>query len=78
MYTALNPHRMPSYPATVPILVLPVKSLAHKRKNSVAKLRKINCNARFTLRVPKNIARVNNPHMKKYAAIASFVGAATP
>ena len=28
--------------------------------------------------VPKNIANVNNPHMKKYAAIAVSFGASIP
>ena len=41
-------------------------------KNSIAKLMNTNCSARFAFRVPKNIAKVNNPHMKKYAAIAAF------
>lgn len=70
VYTALNPHMMPSHPAIMPKSVLPVKSLAVNRKNSIAKLRKTNCRARFALRVPKNIENVNNPHMKKYAAMA--------
>ena len=67
---ALNPHIMPSYPAIMPIAVLPVKSLAVSMKNSIVKLRKMNCNARLTSKVPKNIAKVNSPHMKKYAAMA--------
>ena len=37
-----------------------------------------NCSARFAFRVPKNIAKVNMPHMKKYAAIDASVGAANP
>jgi len=70
VYTALNPHMIPSHPAIMPKSLLPVKSLAVNRKNSIAKLRKTNCRARFALKVPKNIENVNNPHMKKYAAMA--------
>jgi len=55
-----------------------VKSLIVSMKKRIAKLMNTNCNARFFLSVPKNIANVNSPHMKKYAAIAVSVGAFNP
>ena len=57
---------------------LPVSSLMVSMKNRIVKLMNTNCRARFALSVPKNIAKVNNPHMKKYAAIAVSVGALNP
>ena len=42
------------------------------------KLPNTNCNARLAFNVPKNIAKVKMPHIKKYAAIEDAVGAAKP
>jgi hypothetical protein len=47
-------------------------------KNKIAKLPKTNCNARFVFKVPKNIANVNKPHIKKYAAKAVLDAAPMP
>ncbi len=83
-YTALSPQMMPSMPVRLPkvnspnSVGLPVKSLIVNMKNRIAKLMNTNCKARFVLSVPKNIVKVNNPHMKKYAAIAVSVGAVSP
>lgn len=63
---------MPSYPRNLPKFAFPVSSLAVNRKNSIAKLMNTNCSARLDFSVPKNIAKVNIPHMKKYAAIADW------
>lgn len=57
---------------------LPIKSRAVNKKNRTNRLPKTICSALFALRVPKNIAKVNSPHMKKYAAIAVSVGAEMP
>ena len=48
---------------------LPVASLIVSIKNSMNKLAKTNCSVRFDFSVPKNITRVNSPHIKKYAAV---------
>src|SRR5664279_2274856 len=68
---------------SIPVIVLnqtglPSNSRVVSMKKSIAKLRKTNCNARFAFRVPKSIANVNMPHMKKYAAIEASLGAANP
>ena len=36
------------------------------RANRTVRLRKTNCSARFALRVPKNMNRVNTPHSPRY------------
>jgi len=47
--------------------------LTVSRKNSIDRLIKINCSARFFLSAPKNIMKVKSPHMKKYAMNASLL-----
>ena len=69
---------IPSKPVIMPKVALPVKSLAVSKKKSIAKLANTNCRARFFLKVPKNIAKVKKPHIKKYAAIAVSEGEFTP
>jgi hypothetical protein len=55
-----------------------VNSLIVSMKNSITKLINTNCKALFTFRVPKNIPKVNSPHIKKYAAIEVSVGTLIP
>jgi len=68
----------PSIPVKVPNVALPVSSCAISMKNKMAKLPKTNCSARFVFKVPKNMANVNKPHMKKYAAKAVLDAAPMP
>jgi len=74
---ALAPQIIPSIPVIISRSALPVNRTIVNMKNSTVKLLKTNCNARFILIVPKNISRVNMPHMKKYAAMAVLSGAVT-
>jgi len=75
---ALAPQITPSIPAIISnVSGFPVSLTIVNRKNSTVKLLKTNCSERLVFSVPKNISRVNMPHMKKYAAIAVSVAAAT-
>jgi len=73
-YTALAPQMTPSIPimrvngskfVVVNDVYDSIADLIASKKNSTAKLMKTNCIARLAFRVPKNMTKVNSPHMKK-------------
>ena len=64
----------PSMPVIVLNVTFPkrtgllVNSLVINMKNSIVKLPNTNCKARLAFNVPKNMAKVKIPHIRKYAA----------
>lgn len=70
MYTTVDPQIIPSYPVIVAKSVFPVNTLVVGKKKSMARFINTNHAALFAFSVPKDIMKVNKPHIKKYAAIA--------
>lgn len=65
LYIAEEPQKIPTQPAIIFILWLPVKSPAANRKNNIAKDRNTTCSPLLCFNVPINMPDVNIPHRSR-------------
>ena len=73
-----NPQKIPSYPAIVLIITIPVKSHIAKRANNITSDPNTTCRALLILSVQININNVNNPRIAKKNPIESSLAAVIP